>query len=116
MLIIVKFLVISLLNIYDAYRMFFMIKIHLSRLLGEHKKRIADLQRDTGLARNTLAGLYRDDVTRIDKNTLDLLCKYFACPVGDLVEWLPDEAPAASAPQAAVKPKAAPAATRARRK
>ena len=67
-----------------------MIKIHLSRLLGEHKKRIADLQRDTGLARNTLAGLYRDDVARIDRNTLNLLCAYFNCGVGDLIEWVPD--------------------------
>ena len=66
------------------------IKIHLSRLLGEHKKRIADLQRDTGLARNTLAGLYRDDVARIDRNTLNLLCAYFNCGVGDLIEWVPD--------------------------
>ena len=68
-----------------------MIKIHLSRLLGEHKKRIADLQRDTGLARNTLAGLYRDDVARIDRNTLNLLCAYFNCGVGDLIQWVPDE-------------------------
>ena len=67
-----------------------MIKIHLSRLLGEHKKRIADLQRDTGLARNTLAGLYRDDVARIDRNTLNLLCGYFNCGVGDLIEWVSD--------------------------
>ena len=73
-----------------------MIKIHLSRLLGEHKKRIADLQRDTGLARNTLAGLYRDDVARIDRNTLNLLCAYFNCGVGDLIEWVPDT-PAESA-------------------
>jgi len=93
-----------------------MIKIHLSRLLGEHKKRIADLQRETGLARNTLAGLYRDDVARIDRNTLDVLCQYFACPVGELIEWVPDEAPVAPAPPASVVPMAAPAAVRARRK
>jgi len=93
-----------------------MIKIHFSRLLGEHKKRIADLQRDTGLARNTLAGLYRDDLARIDRNTLDVLCTYFACPVGDLIEWVPDEAPAPPSPPAAVAPAAPLAAVRARRK
>ena len=92
-----------------------MIKIHFSRLLGEHKKRIADLQRDTGLARNTLAGLYRDDLARIDRNTLDVLCTYFACPVGDLIEWLPDEAPAAPTTPASVAPAATPAAARGRR-
>lgn len=93
-----------------------MIKIHLSRLLGEHKKRIADLQRDTGLARNTLAGLYRDDVARIDRNTLDVLCTYFACPVGDLIEWVPDQAPASPAAPASVVPTPAPTGTRARGK
>ena len=77
-----------------------MIRIHLSRLLGEHKKRIADLQRDTGLARNTLAGLYRDDVARIDRHTIDLLCNYFQCPVGDLIEWIPDAVPDPAVPTA----------------
>jgi len=75
-----------------------MIKIHLSRLLGEHKQRIADVQRETGLARNTLAGLYRDDVARIDRSTLDTLCRHFGCTVGDLIEWLPDEISPAPAP------------------
>ena len=63
-----------------------MIKIHLSRLLGEHKQKIADVQRDTGLARNTLSGLYQETTTRIDLATLDKLCKHYGCMVGDLLE------------------------------
>jgi putative transcriptional regulator len=71
-----------------------MIRIHLSRLLGEHKQRIADVQRETGLARNTLAGLYREDVARIDLATLDALCKHFGCKVSDLLEFVPEESSA----------------------
>ena len=65
------------------------IRIHLSRLLGEHKEKIADLQRGTGLARNTLAGLYREDVARIDLETLDKICTHYGCSVADVLEYVP---------------------------
>lgn len=70
-----------------------MIKIHLSRLLGEHKQKIADVQRDTGLARNTISGLYKETTARIDLSTLDALCKHYGCAVGDLLEYVEDEVP-----------------------
>ena len=69
------------------------IKIHLSRLLGEHKEKIADLQRKTGLARNTISGLYQETTLRIDLATLDTLCKHYGCKVGDLVEYIDDGTP-----------------------
>jgi putative transcriptional regulator len=68
-----------------------MIRIHFSKLLGERKEKIADVQRATGLARNTLAGLYREDVARIDLATLEALCKHFECEVGDLLEFVAAE-------------------------
>jgi putative transcriptional regulator len=68
-----------------------MIKIHLSRMLGERKERIADLQRETGLARNTLSGLYRETTARIDMATLDALCRHFSCSVGELLERVPGD-------------------------
>jgi putative transcriptional regulator len=68
-----------------------MIRIHLSRLLGEHKEKIADLQRATGLARNTLSGLYREDVARIDLATLDAICRHYGCTVGDVLEYQSDD-------------------------
>jgi putative transcriptional regulator len=67
-----------------------MIRIHLSRLLGVRKEKIADLQRGTGLARNTLAGLYREDIARIDLATLDAICRHYKCSVADLLEYIPD--------------------------
>ena len=68
-----------------------MIRIHLSRILGEHKEKISDLQRSTGLARNTLAGLYREETKRIDLETLDAICRHYKCTVGELVEYVSDE-------------------------
>ena len=67
-----------------------MIRIHLSRLMGEHKEKLADVQRATGLARNTLAGLYREDTARIDLTTLNALCAHYECSVGELLEFVPD--------------------------
>ena len=68
-----------------------MIKIHLSRLMGENKEKLADLIRSTGLARNTVAGLYRETTARIDLDTLNALCGHYGCSVADLLEYVPDE-------------------------
>jgi DNA-binding Xre family transcriptional regulator len=35
-----------------------------------------------GISRNTLARLLRDDTSRIDKKTIDGLCKFFKVPSG----------------------------------
>ncbi len=67
-----------------------MIKCHLSRLMGERKVRIADVARDTGLHRNTVTLLYKETATQVDIETIDRLCSYFDCEVGDLFERVPD--------------------------
>lgn len=68
-----------------------MIRIHLSRLLGENKEKLADLIRSTGLARNTVAGLYRETTARIDMDTLNAICRHYNCTVAELLEYVPDE-------------------------
>ena len=68
-----------------------MIKCHLSRLMGERKKRIADLARETGLARNTLTLLYDESAVRVDLAVVSQLCEYFGCSVGELLEHVPDQ-------------------------
>lgn len=66
-----------------------MIKCHLSRLMGERKLRIADVARDTGLHRNTVTLLYKETATQVDLDTIDRLCNYFNCDVGELLERTP---------------------------
>lgn len=51
------------------------------------------LREETGLASNTLARLLKPDpMDRIDAQTLDALCSYFVCDVGDVLEYVPNEA------------------------
>lgn len=61
-------------------------RVYLSRLLGEHKKKISDVTRDTGINRGTLTRMYYEDAERVDLEVLDILCKYFDCHVSDLLE------------------------------
>lgn len=61
-----------------------MIKCNLSILMGKEKMNTQDVCNATGLARNTVGNLYKDTATRIDYNTIDLLCKLFDCEVGEL--------------------------------
>lgn len=61
-------------------------RVYLSRLLGEHKKKISDVTRDTGINRGTLTRMYYEDAERVDLEVLDILCQYFGCSIQDLLE------------------------------
>tara|TARA_R110000850_G_scaffold56827_3_gene133541 strand:+ start:534 stop:872 length:339 start_codon:yes stop_codon:yes gene_type:complete len=63
-----------------------MIRCHLARMMGEHKMRIADVVRETGLSRNTITLLYKETAQKIDLIALDKLCVLFNCKTGDLLE------------------------------
>ena len=63
-----------------------MIRCHLSRLMGEHKLRIADVARATGLHRNTVTLLYKETAARVELDTIEKLCDLFNCEVQDLFE------------------------------
>lgn len=66
-----------------------MIKCHLSRLMGEHKMKIADVARETGLHRNTVTLLYKETATRVELDAIEKLCRLFNCQVSDLFEYIP---------------------------
>ncbi|MDE2149945.1 MAG: helix-turn-helix transcriptional regulator [Gammaproteobacteria bacterium] len=70
-----------------------MIKCHLSRMMGEHKMRVIDVARRTGIHRNMVNLLYRETASRVDLETVDKLCRLFNCGVGELFEYVPDEPP-----------------------
>lgn len=61
-------------------------RIHFARLLGEHKKKITDVARDTGINRGTLTRLYHETAERVDLEVLQQLCDYFDCEVDVLLE------------------------------
>ncbi len=63
-----------------------MIRINLSRIMGERRLKIADVCRDTGLSRTTVARLYHEDVIKLDLETLELLCNYLDVDIADMIE------------------------------
>jgi putative transcriptional regulator len=67
-----------------------MIRCNLSTLMGRDKLCIADVARETGLNRSTITALYRETATRVDLPTIEQLCRFFRCQVGELFEHLPD--------------------------
>lgn len=63
-----------------------MIHSNLSTLMGSRRMNIQDVCNATGLSRNTVAFLYKDQVKRIDYETLDKLCDLFGCDVGEVLK------------------------------
>lgn len=68
-----------------------MIVNRLSRLLGERRMSIKELQRQTGLSYDTLHKLYSDKSGRIDFDTLDKICRALGVQPGDILEYAPDQ-------------------------
>ena len=69
-----------------------MIQVKLSEMMGLHKvKSFALLERETGITRKTLTKLYDGEGKGIEYETLNALCKYFNCSIGDLLEYVPEE-------------------------
>ncbi|EGR0412658.1 helix-turn-helix transcriptional regulator [Vibrio cholerae] len=67
-----------------------MIRCHLARMMGEHKMRIADVSRETGLSRTTITLLYKETAQKVDLDALDKLCQLFDCQLNDLLERVPN--------------------------
>lgn len=67
-----------------------MVRCHLSTLMRRDKLRISDVSRLTGLNRSTVTSLYKETATRLDVSAIDVLCKLFCCPIGELFEHVPD--------------------------
>lgn len=61
-----------------------MINNKISSKIGENRKNISDISRETGLSRGTLTSLYYNNSKAISFKTLDTLCEYFECDVGEL--------------------------------
>ena len=65
-------------------------------LLRVNKERAEDrrlpyrvIGQETGLSPSTLVRLMNNDFDRVDRGTLDTLCGFFDCGIGDLLEYVP---------------------------
>ena len=68
-----------------------MIRCNLSRMLGERKLKVSDVERGTGLHRHKVAALYNETAKKVDLETIDLVCEYLECTVGELFERVGDQ-------------------------
>lgn len=68
-----------------------MIKCNLSTFMGKSKVKIADVARDTGLHRNTITLLYKEEANRIDLDAIEKLCRYFNCSICEMFEILDEQ-------------------------
>lgn len=63
------------------------ITCRLNILLAERRLTVADLHKATGLSRTLLYLMQRDDLQRIDLQSLATLCDYLDCDVADLFSF-----------------------------
>lgn len=74
-----------------------MIRIRLKQLLDEkafnERRRITlnDVAEATGISRPTLTRIANVPGYNTNTDTIDALCKYFACAPGELLQFLPGE-------------------------
>lgn len=61
------------------------VKNEFAALLGDRKKKISDVARETGVSRTTLTNLYYETNQAISFDVLSKLCEYFQCGVGDIL-------------------------------
>ena len=64
-----------------------MIENRLSRILGERRMSIAELERQTGVPYTSLFELYHGRAKRVDLKTLDRICKALHVTPGDILEY-----------------------------
>lgn len=67
-----------------------MIKVHLSRLLGEKRWSQAHLSRITGIRPSTIGDIFNEFAERISLDHLDKFCKALDCDISDILEYIPD--------------------------
>ena len=67
-----------------------MIRIHLSRLLGERRLTQADLARRTGIRPSTIGDYYHEFAERINLEHLDAICEVLDCDISDVLEYIPN--------------------------
>lgn len=70
-----------------------MIRIHLSKLLGERRmtqKRLSEL---TGIRRNAINEWYHEITVSLKVEHIDRICEVLDCPVSDLIEYIPNKIP-----------------------
>lgn len=70
-----------------------MIKILLSRKLGELRWTQADLARKTGIRPTTINEMYHELCERVNLEHLDLICEALGCELDEILVRVPNKTP-----------------------
>lgn len=68
-----------------------MIRIYLSKLLGEQRINQAELSRMTGIRPNTVGEIYHELTERVSLEHLDLICEALDCRLDELISREPNK-------------------------
>lgn len=68
-----------------------MIKINLSKILGEKRMNQAELSRKTGIRPNTICEIYNEICISIKIKHIDKICEVLDCDVKDLIEYIKEK-------------------------
>lgn len=68
-----------------------MIRINLSKLLGEKRISQRQLSRLANVRPNTINAYYNEYIERFNKADLNKICKALDCSLTDLIEYIPDK-------------------------
>ena len=66
-----------------------MVRIYLSKLLGERKLTQNDLAQMTGIRPTTIGEMYHEIIQRVNIDHVDKICEALDCTITDLMEYVP---------------------------
>ncbi len=75
------------------HRGIIMVRVHLSRLLGERRmsqKRLSEL---TGIRPNTISEWYNEITVSLKIEHIDQICEVLECSIDELIEVIPNKIP-----------------------
>ncbi len=58
--------------------------------MWDHHVRGRDIMKATGITEGTISNIKNNKNKNFRADTLDKLCKFFNCKIGDLLEYIPD--------------------------
>lgn len=67
-----------------------MVRIYLSRLLGERRIKQSDLAAITGIRKNTISDIYHEECKTISVEHMNLICEALNCKLSEFIDYIPD--------------------------